>query len=52
MPPDVLNYNVRGIQARLKPGMNPQSSRCSHARYRLCKLITDEWTVRIGSFPS
>jgi len=46
MPPDVLNYNVRGIQARLKPGMvlavEPMLTRGDIAS----QTDDDEWTVR------
>lgn len=46
MPPDVLNYNVRGIQARLKPGMvlavEPMLTRGDIAS----STDADEWTVR------
>ena len=46
MPPDVLNYNVRGIQARLKPGMvlavEPMLTRGDIAS----STDDDEWTVR------
>lgn len=46
MPPDVLNYSVRGIQARLKPGMvlavEPMLVRGDIASV----TDDDEWTVR------
>jgi len=46
MPPDVMNYNVRGIQARLKPGMvlavEPMLTRGDIAS----STDDDEWTVR------
>ncbi len=46
MPPDVLNYNVRGIQARLKPGMvlavEPMLTRGDIAS----QTDDDEWIVR------
>ena len=46
MPPDVLNSNVRGIQARLKPGMvlavEPMLTRGDIAS----QTDDDEWTVR------
>ena len=46
MPPDVLNYNVRGIQARLKAGMvlavEPMLTRGDIAS----QTDDDEWTVR------
>ena len=46
MPPDVLNYRVRGIQARLKPGMvlavEPMLVRGDIASI----TDDDEWTVR------
>ena len=46
MPPDVLNYAVRGIQARLKPGMvlavEPMLTRGDIASV----TDDDEWTVR------
>ena len=48
MPPDVLNYNVRGIQARLKPGMvlavEPMLTRGDIAS----QTDDDEWTVPHG----